>query len=322
MDIAQRHRAQASLEQITPEGQRKLYEAKVLIVGMGALGSAVAEILCRAGVRELTLYDYDIVDETNLQRQSLYTSLDLGKLKVEAAKERLLEIDPQCIIKILPEAFGPQTRIEGHDLVIDGTDSLQARLLLNDSAKRAAIPLVIGTASGATGMVFVSREDACWQCITRGKRAEEDCASGVLGGIIYTVASVQATAAIQILLGAMPKPLLEIDLWSMEMHRIGVKRNPDCAACKGTYEFLDARFSLRFCADRGRLLATPNIPATVDLEAMRAKHEIIKDYGSAVIIALGEGTVLLHRHGAMEFTNVDDAPARRFASDVLQGRVA
>ena len=313
MDISERHKAQASLPQITEAGQRRLYEANVLIIGVGALGSAVAELLCRAGVRNMTLYDYDIIDETNLQRQSLYTTLDLGKFKVETAKERLIEIDPHCLVKCVNEAFSPKTNVSEYDIIIDGTDSLQARLLLNDAAKKAGKPLVIGTAAATVGLVFVARDDVCWQCLTLGKSAADDCGSGVLGATIYTVASAQATAAIQTMLGAIPKELVEIDTWNASTRKIAVTRNHECAACRGEYRHLQAQFILRFCAARERLVATPSIPQLIDLDGLRSSQQVLKDYGSALLLALGDGQVLVHRHGALEFTNIEEEAAKRFA---------
>ena len=154
-----RFRAQQALPQIG-EKQDRIEHAKILIVGVGALGSVVAELLCRAGVRDLTLCDYDIVDESNLQRQSLYTHLDIGRLKVEAAKEHLIAIDPLCLVKTICEPFSTSIPL-AFDCIIDGTDSLDARFLLNDAALQARIPLIIGTASGTSGLVYVVSKGAC-----------------------------------------------------------------------------------------------------------------------------------------------------------------
>jgi molybdopterin-synthase adenylyltransferase len=269
-------------------------------------------------VRDLTLYDYDIIEESNLQRQSLYTTADVGRLKVEAAKEHLIAIDPMCLVTVHASPFSGDVDVGAFTLIIDGTDSLEARFLLNDAAKSAGVPLVIGAASGTGGAAFLAREDVCWQCITLGKKASDDCDTGVLNMATHAIACMQAALALRHMLGAIITDLLEFDIWHMEFRKIQVKRNDACLACKGSYKYLFAEFSLRFCTVREKLIATPNIPSVVELERVRENREILKDYGNAIIVALGEGSVLVHRHGAMEFTNVEEAAAREFAKEILR----
>jgi molybdopterin-synthase adenylyltransferase len=309
-----RHIHQTALPQIG-EGQERLSQANILIVGVGALGSTAAEILCRAGVGNITLCDFDIIEESNLQRQSLYTTVDIGRLKVEAAKEHLISIDPNCLVKTVEEPFSPDTSISEYDLVIDGTDSLDARLVLNDAALRHKKPLVIGTASGTAGMVYVVQGSPCWQCIVQGKTSTDGCESGVLGAITHAIASLQAAAAMRTLLTSPPQGLFELDVWEMQWRSIAVPQNPACDACKGRFRHETA---LRFCQGRSRLIARSPVPQVVDLEMIRKRNDVVKDYRTAVLVKLGEGTVLVHKHGAFEFTDVPEPAAKEFVKGILK----
>ena len=311
-----RHTAQINLPQIGLLGQAKLERANVLIVGVGALGSVAAELLCRAGVRNLTLCDYDIIEESNLQRQGLYQSTDLGRLKVEVAKEHLIAIDPMCVIGIIPEPFSAKIDLQPFTLIIDGTDSLEARLLLNDAARKANIPLIIGTATGTTGMIFVVHGSPCWQCVTLGKRATDDCESGVLGMATHLVATLQATAAIRSILGYATKELVEVDAWNFEIRRIHVKQNTECAACAGTYHYMTAPLAMHFCSSGGKVIAKPNKPRLIDLDKIRSNFLVCKDYGTAVRVEVGKGTALAHQHGAIEFSDVPENDARSFVKKI------
>ena len=304
-------RHDAQIPHVGVLGQAKLEQASILIVGVGALGSTVAELLCRAGVRNLTLCDYDIVEESNLQRQSLYESQDIGRLKVDAAKEHLIAIDAMCLVKTIPEPFS-EIDVQHFTLIIDGTDNLETRLLLNDVAKKAGIPLIIGTASGTNGMLFVVNGSPCWQCITQGKQATDDCASGVLGMTTHIIASMQATAAVRTILGYATKELLEVDIWNFEVRKISVKVNPACAACAGTYQYLTAPFHMRFCASSSKVIAAPSKPKLIDLEKAKLFGNLEKQYATAVLLRLGHGTALVHRHGTVEFSNVPEAEAKAF----------
>jgi adenylyltransferase/sulfurtransferase len=296
------------------KGQERINSAKVMIIGVGALGSVVAELLCRAGIRDITLCDYDIIEESNLQRQGLYTTGDLSRLKVEAAKEHLIAIDPLCLVATIAEPFSSQTDMRGYDLIIDGTDSLDARLLINDVARRSDIPLVIGTASGTRGMVFAVTGSPCWQCVMRGKSATDDCDSGVLGSATHAIASLQASVALRVLLGDAPKDLIEFDAWNMELRSILVERNHSCEACRGLYQHLSP--GLRFCASATRALA--RAPRVLHLDKIKEGLQVEKDYGTAILIKLGEGTALIHQHGTIEFSGVDGAEAKRFAEKMLK----
>jgi molybdopterin/thiamine biosynthesis adenylyltransferase len=311
-----RHQAQLAIPQIGSEGQAKIEEANILIVGVGALGSTVAELLCRTGVRNITLCDYDIIEESNLQRQSLYQSTDIGRLKVEVAKERLIAIDPMCLVTIIAEPFSTKVDVRSFTLIIDGTDALDTRLLLNDVARKMNTPLIIGTASGTSGMLFVVHGSPCWQCITLGKQAVDDCDSGVLGMATHLVATLQASAALRTILGYATKELVEVDAWNFEIRKVHVKENSNCAACTGTYNYSGAQFSLRFCTGANKIMARPNKPRIIHLDKVRNSAAVRKDYGTALLVEVGTGTALVHQHGTIEFSEVSEEDAHAFAKKI------
>lgn len=296
------------------QGQARLQESSILIVGIGALGSVNAELLCRAGVLRLTLQDFDIVQEHNLHRQAMYTAEDIGRHKVDAAEDMLRRINPDVSIETLKTPFGPGAQFDSVDCIIDGTDDLHTRLVMNDLASMHKIPLIIGTASGTRGMIMPILPDrACWQCVMLGKQPVDDCTTGILGMTTYAVASLQASLAIRSLLGECKTALHTIDIWTPGLRSLNVKPNPECNACKGIYSYLESPFEMRFCVSTGRLQARPSQPVKIDISSLDAK----KDYGTAVLCDVRQGKALVHEHGLIEFENVEEEDARVFASSLL-----
>jgi molybdopterin-synthase adenylyltransferase len=289
-----------------------------MIVGVGALGSVSAELLCRAGIGRLTLVDFDIVQESNLQRQSLYTELDIGRLKIDAAKEHLLAIDRNCVIHCIAEPYTAETSLEGIDLILDGTDTLATRLLINDAAKKLNIPLIIAAASETKGFVFTVSGSPCWQCITVAKKATDDCDSGVLGMATHAIASLQAAAALKVLLGRPDRELFELDIWANSFRSIAVQQNPACKACRGVYDYLQEPFKLRFCSARSRLQAQPSKPKILDMEKVRHLGTVEREYDVALVLSFGSGRVLVHKWGLLEFEDVDEQQAKDFARKILE----
>ncbi len=314
-----RHESQLALPEIGERGQRAIARARVLVVGVGAIGSVAAELLCRAGVGALVLQDFDIVQESNLQRQALYTSADIGKHKAGAARAHLRAIDPSCAVEASADAFSAATPLAGIDLIVDGTDSLAARMLMNDAARKAGIPLVIASAALTRGVAFTATPGGpCWQCVALGKRAGDDCGAGVLGTATHAIASVEATMALRALVGEPFPDLVELDVWDAALRRARVARNPACEACAGRFGFLAAVPAITLCEGTGRMQARPSAPMRIALGALRAsaQEDVIEDYGTALLLRLGPGTALVHQHGLVEFEGVDEAAARGFVARV------
>jgi adenylyltransferase/sulfurtransferase len=259
-----RYSRQSILPQVGPEGQELIRSATVLIAGVGALGSAIAELLARAGVGTLRLADRDFLEMHNLQRQALYTEADVegGLPKAVAAANHLREINSDVqveahVVDITQETVGEL--MQGADVILDGTDNLQTRYLLNDAALSAGVPWVYSGVIGMCGvsMTIVGGEGPCLRCLYPAAPppgATETCdVAGVLGPAAHLIAAAASAEALKRIVGGPPaKGLLVADLWVGSMDRIEVPRNPGCPACvHDVYDYLNAeeweRDTVRLC---------------------------------------------------------------------------
>lgn len=270
-DLDRYHR-QMRLPGIGAEGQARLGRGSVFIAGCGALGTVAADLLCRAGVGTLVIVDRDLVESTNLQRQTLYTERDASRStpKAEAARLRLAQANSNVRVRAFVEEIDSETiasLAEGCDLVLDGLDNFETRYLLNDFAVSTGVPYLYGAGVATQGMSMpvLSRRgpgssatirwnDAettpCLRCLfptppPAGSTPTCDTA-GVLGSVTMTVAAHQATQAIKLLVGdvgAVDRSLRSFDLWTNVNRSLGIEASidPDCPCCgRGHYEHLDA----------------------------------------------------------------------------------
>jgi len=251
-----RYHRQTLLPQIGPEGQRKLRDAGVLLVGCGALGTNVAEQLVRAGIGRLRIADRDVVELSNLQRQTLFSESDAreGIPKAEAAAARLRAINSEVTVEAhAVDVAGDNilSLAEDVDVIIDGTDNVFTRYLINDTAVRLGKPWVYGACVGVEGrvMAVLPRISPCLRCVFRDPPAGHELATcdtaGVLGSVAAIVASLQAILAVQLIVGEArqaTRHLLAIDGWNMNVRRIELSdRAVDCPCCmREVFEFLDA----------------------------------------------------------------------------------
>ncbi|MCT2532365.1 HesA/MoeB/ThiF family protein [SAR92 clade bacterium H231] len=196
------------MDDIGEAGQEKLLNAHVLIVGMGGLGCPVSLYLAAAGIGRLSICDGDTVDQSNLQRQVLYTSDDCGKPKVECAAQRLAELNPEVQISAYAEKVTEQILAVDYSLVVDCTDNLAARQQLNAHCYQRKLPFVSASALGWEGQImafdFAHNSSLCLNCIINKDSAEPimNCGnSGVVGPVLGAMGSLQATTVIRILLG-------------------------------------------------------------------------------------------------------------------------
>ncbi len=237
---------------IGEEGQRRLLASRVAVVGCGATGSVIASLLARAGVGSLRLFDRDLVEETNLQRQILYTEADVGEPKAVAAQRYLNavngEIEIEGSVRDL-HAENIASEIAGCDLVMDGTDNYETRYLINDAALAAGIPWIYTGAvvSYGTTLTILPKTTPCLSCVfpePPEPGSGETCdTAGVLAPAVTAIAAIAAAEAIKILTGnvdALHGRLIHLDLWSFRVTSIRVARDPACPACKGEYRHLEA----------------------------------------------------------------------------------
>lgn len=220
-----------------------LEEASVAIVGVGALGCAAAEALAEAGVGHLTLVDPDRVERSNLPRQLLHRSADLGRLKVESAREKLGAKRPTLRTRAIAtrlDAQNGETLLAGHACVIDATDGLDTKFLLNDLAVRIGRPLVHGGVVRFLGqlMTVLPGQSACYRCLFGAPPEAGDLPScqeaGVLGSLAGTIGLLQAAEAIRLITAHGPlltDRLLTYDALTGRWRQVRLRRNPACAAC-------------------------------------------------------------------------------------------
>jgi molybdopterin/thiamine biosynthesis adenylyltransferase/rhodanese-related sulfurtransferase len=231
------------LPQVGPKGQRALAEARVLLVGVGGLGSPVALYLAAAGVGTLGVVDADLVDLSNLQRQVLHGISFLGQLKVESARERIWELNPNVKVAPHPTRLTSANALEilgGYDLVVDGSDNFPTRYLVNDACVLLGKPYVYGAVDRWEGQVsvFCAPGGPCYRCLFREPPPPgmvPSCAeAGVLGVLPGILGSLQATEAIKLILGV-GKPLvgrlLIFDALELSFREVRLGRNPRCPIC-------------------------------------------------------------------------------------------
>jgi adenylyltransferase/sulfurtransferase len=231
------------LPELGVEGQQRLGEGRVLIVGAGGLGSPAALYLAAAGVGTIGLVDFDDVDETNLQRQILYTTQDVGQPKLEAAAARLQALNPHVEVRCHDEPFGvgnARALVSSYDVVIDGTDNFPTRYLVNDACVMAGTPNVYGSVFRFDGQVsvFATAGGPCYRCLHPEPPPAgliPNCAeAGVLGVLPGVIGTVQATEAIKLIVG-IGEPLigrlLLYDALRLRFREIGLARDPACPVC-------------------------------------------------------------------------------------------
>jgi molybdopterin/thiamine biosynthesis adenylyltransferase/rhodanese-related sulfurtransferase len=225
------------------EGQRRLKASSVLVVGTGGLGSPVAMYLAAAGVGRIGLVDYDVVDFSNLQRQIIHGTSQLGNLKVESARDRILDINPSVYVEIYNEPFTSANALriaQGYDLIIDGTDNFPTRYLVNDVCVKLGIPNVYGSIFRFDGQVsvFDAKEGPCYRCLfpePPPPGTVPSCAEGgVLGVLPGIIGSLQASEGLKLLLGIgepLRGKLLLFNALDMHFDTVKLRKNPACAVC-------------------------------------------------------------------------------------------
>ncbi|HLV44538.1 MAG TPA: molybdopterin-synthase adenylyltransferase MoeB [Aggregatilineales bacterium] len=234
------------MPEVGMNGQRRLKASSVLIVGAGGLGSPLGMYLAAAGVGRIGLVDYDVVDESNLQRQVMHGTSDIGRPKLDSARERLLDINPHIQVDAYAAPLTSANALEiigPYDVVIDGTDNFPTRYLTNDACVLLGKPNVYGSIFRFEGQasVFYAKEGPCYRCLfptPPPPGSVPSCAEGgVLGVLPGVIGTIQATEAIKLLLGAgetLVGRLLLYDALSMDFHFVKLRKNPRCPVCGDT----------------------------------------------------------------------------------------
>jgi sulfur-carrier protein adenylyltransferase/sulfurtransferase len=225
------------------EGQRKLKAAAVLVIGTGGLGSPVALYLAAAGVGRIGLVDYDVVDTSNLQRQVIHGTSGLGALKVESARQRMLDLNPDIEVEVYNEPFTSENAMriaQGYDILIDGTDNFPTRYLVNDVSVLTGKANVYGSIFRFDGQVsvFDARHGPCYRCLFPEPPPPglvPSCAEGgVLGVLPGTIGTLQATEALKLILGVGEPLIGRLMLYNaldMSFEFVNLRKNPSCKIC-------------------------------------------------------------------------------------------
>jgi adenylyltransferase/sulfurtransferase len=251
------------MPEVALEGQSRLKAARVLCVGIGGLGSPLALYLASAGVGTLGLVDFDVVETTNLQRQVLHSTSDVGRLKLDSAIDRLAAINPFVRIERFDTYLNSQNALgifRNFDIVADGSDNFATRYLVNDACVLSGIPNVYASVFRFEGQasIFATKNGPCYRCLYPEPPPPElvpSCAeAGVLGVLPGLLGVIQATEVIKLILGSgepLIGRLLLVDALTMRFREIGVPRNPECHGC-GVNPVLKQLIDYKqFCGIRG-----------------------------------------------------------------------
>jgi molybdopterin/thiamine biosynthesis adenylyltransferase/rhodanese-related sulfurtransferase len=260
----QRYARHLVIPDVGIQGQRKLKNASILIVGTGGLGSPIALYLAASGVGRIGIVDYDVIELSNLQRQVIHSSDGIGSSKVQSAKRRMLAINPDIRVDAYEELFTSQNAekiAEPYEILIDGTDNLPTRYLLNDLGVFTGKPYVYGAVYRFSGQLAVldARKGACYRCVFPEPPPAEmvpPCGvAGIVGVVPGTIGLLQATEVIKLILG-IGHPLISqfllYDALDSSTRIIQMKKNPDCKVCSAHPEITHLIDYEQFCNMRVR----------------------------------------------------------------------
>ena len=237
-----RYSRQVMLEEIGYQGQLKLKQSKVCVVGVGGLGNPIVTRLAAMGVGKLRIVDRDVIELSNLHRQTMFNEDDVGQVKVETAAKKLRKLNPEIVVEELPISINDYTAldvVDGCDVVVDALDSVDARYALNKACIEKKIPFVTGAAVGVTGQSFtiLPKESACYHCLfpSLDEDSMPTCSiEGVHPSILSIVGGIEVSEAVKIITGKEPSlknKVLHVDLENLIFNFTKVSRVEECSVC-------------------------------------------------------------------------------------------
>jgi sulfur-carrier protein adenylyltransferase/sulfurtransferase len=281
------------MPEVGMEGQRKLKSASVLMIGTGGLGAPVGMYLAAAGVGRIGIVDFDVVEASNLQRQIIHGTADIGRPKIESARDRLRDINPHIEIETHETRLTSQNALAlfaNYDIVVDGTDNFPTRYLVSDACVLTGKPNVYGSIFRFEGQasVFWAREGACYRCLYSEPPPPglvPNCAEGgVLGVLPGIVGAIQATETVKLILGAkdtLVNRLLLFDAWQMKFREFKLRKDPGCPACGENATIKELIDYEEFCGLRAQPEEQPT--ALEEITATELKQRLDNDKDLQII---------------------------------------
>lgn len=289
--LRNRYSRQSAFLPIGNKGQGKLREGCVVIIGCGALGGQIANIMVRAGVGTVKIVDRDFVEYHNLQRQILFNEDDIKDKtpKAVAAERYLRKVNSSVKVQgIVADANSANVErlVDGADIILDGLDNMETRFLINDVSLKHKVPWVYGGAIASVGMTMtiIPGQTACLRCAFPGLDGSVELATcetaGIVGTVPAIIGSLQATEAIKILVGdkGISRGLLFIDVWENDFLRLTVEPSDECPACHGKYEALQAQFEIKTTSLCGQTRAVQVVNArakAIDFRELASRLEMM-----------------------------------------------
>lgn len=285
-----RYNRQSILEEIGEKGQDILKKSSAIIIGCGALGNVIADHFTRAGIGRIRIVDRDVVELENLQRQILFDESDIGKPKAMAAQEKLKKINSEIEIEAMLKDFNPSNAeiiLGDANIVLDGTDNMETRYLINDICVKKEVPWIYGGAVSTYGMSMniVPKDTACLVCafpnIPKAGSLPTCDTVGVLNTVPSIIASIQVTEALKILLGKVFKrDLIIYDVWNQDFQAIKLRRSTDCSCCSNQkYVYLNqekVKITTKLCGSNS-VQITPARETDVSLEHLAERLKKVGD---------------------------------------------
>ncbi len=303
---------------IGKEAQNLLTKKTVAIVGLGALGTNSSNLLARTGIN-LILIDYDKIDLTNLQRQNIFTEQDIGKSKVESAKNYLEKVNHEIkIINYNKKLSKENINIIKSDLVLDCTDNLETRFLINEFCYKNKIPFINGAAIKNQGVIFnIIPGKACFNCIYKFTGNVERCEDvGVLNTITTLISSLQVNEAIKILLNKNYETnLLRVNLENNNFEKIKINKNSNCELCQG--KMTEKNFELSLCKTGATLTVRTN--KSLNLEKIKNNFGVLRDAKVTLLIEVENEQVIINKQGEIIFKTLkDEDKVMKIANQIYQ----
>lgn len=314
-----RYARQTTLPEIGTKGQERIEAGKIAIIGLGALGSSMAELLARSGVGHLRIVDRDFVELTNLHRQSLYREKDVGKPKAEVAAKRLTSLNSTVTVDprvVHVNAHNIEDLLEGMDLLLDGTDNMQTRFIMNDACVKHRIPWIYSSALRTYGMTLtiLPEQGPCLRCLWKEKPppgSMKTCATaGILPMVPRNIANLATTEAVKYLVGEeLREEMVVIDLWNNDYDLIEVSKTKACPACdEREFPFLEVEkdMTIDLCG-RDAIQVVPPKEVQINFDKISQRYEQAKRMGEYLMkIDTGQYQLSLFKDGRLIVSGTSD----------------